>query len=325
MPSTDSKILGLCQTFATSDDLDMALRASLYSDSTKKVDSSYPVCHTTQVESSESVLNDKKSTPELNASLGDALMRSTLKSKKKQIYKIRKKQTVHSSQGYQRSGASDKREQKRYRKSLPKHGFSPESYQSYTRVPLEPNSSEFQKVERLFRESMKEDKVIVSVERVENPFMWETFCRKRDHMEDLGFVNERQLFHGTSPNYVEAICKQNFDPRLFGKKGGTKYGEGSYFAVKASYSHCYTDKDSSLSHFMFLARVLVGSYAKGRSKYRRPPLKDPSNPASDLYDSCVDNESSPTIFVVFSTDQIYPEYVIEYLQLEHGVLQETSV
>lgn len=144
-------------------------------------------------------------------------------------------------------------------------------------------------------------------------------------MEDLGFVNERQLFHGTSPNYVEAICKQNFDPRLFGKKGGTKYGEGSYFAVKASYSHCYTDKDSSLSHFMFLARVLVGSYAKGRSKYRRPPLKDPSNPASDLYDSCVDNEFSPTIFVVFSTDQIYPEYVIEYLQLEHGLLRETSV
>ncbi|PFX13569.1 hypothetical protein AWC38_SpisGene22341 [Stylophora pistillata] len=116
MPSTDSKILGLCQTFATSDDLDRALRASLCPDSTKKVDSSYPVCHTTQVESTESVLNDKKSTPELNASLGDALMRSTLKSKKKQIYKRRKKQTVHSSQGYQRSGASDKREQKRYRK-----------------------------------------------------------------------------------------------------------------------------------------------------------------------------------------------------------------
>ena len=64
-----------------------------------------------------------------------------------------------------------------FSRSLPKHGFSPESYQSYTRVPLEPNSSEFQKVERLFRESMKEDKVIVSVERVENPFMWETFCR----------------------------------------------------------------------------------------------------------------------------------------------------
>jgi len=25
------------------------------------------------------------------------------------------------------------------------------------------------------------------------------------------FVNERQLFHGTSPENVEAICKQNFD------------------------------------------------------------------------------------------------------------------
>lgn len=124
-------------------------------------------------------------------------------------------------------------------------------------------------------------------------------------------VNEKNLFHGTTPDSVEAICKQNFDWRLHGKNA-SKYGEGSYFAVNASYSHSYAKRDDNMFQFMFLTKVLVGSYTEGHSSYRRPPPKQPSDPASDLYDSCVDNTSNPTIFVVFDTDQFYPEYIIQY-------------
>ena len=126
---------------------------------------------------------------------------------------------------------------------------------------------------------------------------------------------EKRLFHGTSPEVVEAISKKNFDWRVCGKNG-TKYGEGSYFATNASYSHSYTKSDSDGSRFMFLAKVLVGSYTNGKPGYRRPPLKDPSDPASDLYDSCVDNDFNPNIFVIFDSDQFYPEYIIKYSTLE---------
>ena len=122
---------------------------------------------------------------------------------------------------------------------------------------------------------------------------------------------ERRLFHGTSPETVEAICKQNFDWRLHGKNA-TVYGEGSYFALNASYSDAYAKEDMNSCPFIFVAKVLVGCYTKGHSSYRRPPQKDPSNPASDLYDSCVEDKSNPTIFVVFDTDQFYPEYIIKY-------------
>lgn len=61
---------------------------------------------------------------------------------------------------------------------------------------------------------------------------------------------------------------------------------------------------------MFMARVLVGDYAKGRADYVRPPAK--SGDGFRLYDSCVDNVASPSIFVVFEKNQIYPEYLIEY-------------
>ena len=125
------------------------------------------------------------------------------------------------------------------------------------------------------------------------------------------FLNEKRLFHGTSPDTVEAICKQNFDWRLHGKNA-TMYGEGSYFALNASYSDAYAKEDANSCRFMFVAKVLVGSYTEGYSSYRRPPPKNLSNPASDLYDSCVDDKLNPTIFVVFDTDQFYPEYIIKY-------------
>lgn len=60
---------------------------------------------------------------------------------------------------------------------------------------------------------------------------------------------------------------------------------------------------------MFVARVLVGDFALGDSKMRRPPEK-PNKTQS--YDSCVDNIHAPSIFVVFEKFQIYPEYILEY-------------
>ena len=120
---------------------------------------------------------------------------------------------------------------------------------------------------------------------------------------------EKQLFHGTTSEVIDAICKQNFDHRLYGKNG-TKYGEGSYFALKASYSNHYSNGQT---RFMFVARVLTGEYKLGNASFRRPPLKDPSNPASDLYDSCVDSEDKPTIFVIFNDEQCYPSYLITYI------------
>ena len=59
--------------------------------------------------------------------------------------------------------------------------------------------------------------------------------RKRDQIKNILKVSdndnvERLLFHGTSSDVIDAICKHNFDHRCHGKNG-TKYGKGSYFAV----------------------------------------------------------------------------------------------
>ena len=124
---------------------------------------------------------------------------------------------------------------------------------------------------------------------------------------------ERQLFHGTSPETAKAICQQGFDWRMCGKHG-TAYGKGSYFACKANYSHQYSNQGVSLRGYkqMFLARVAVGSYTRGDSTLTRPPPKDPSN-SLVLHDSCCDNMANPALFVIFENGQSYPEFLITYL------------
>ncbi|CAH3184141.1 unnamed protein product, partial [Porites lobata] len=185
---------------------------------------------------------------------------------------------------------------------------------TFKRIPLSTDSEEFKKVETLFHKTiLKRTAKITVIEKIKNAFLNERYKRKREQIKNILKVSdndnvERLLFHGTSSDVIDAICKHNFDHRCHGKNG-TKYGKGSYFAVKASYSNNYC---SGMTRFMFLARVLTGEFKQGDESLHRPPLKDPSNPASDLYDSCVDNESSPSIFVIFNDEQCYPTYLITY-------------
>ena len=61
---------------------------------------------------------------------------------------------------------------------------------------------------------------------------------------------------------------------------------------------------------MYLAKVLVGQYCVGDPSMIVPP-PNPWKPEI-LYDSVVDNQSSPDIFVVFFDNQCYPEYLITF-------------
>ncbi|XP_054909115.1 protein mono-ADP-ribosyltransferase PARP12-like [Poeciliopsis prolifica] len=166
------------------------------------------------------------------------------------------------------------------------------------------------KIEEDFRRTMPRSR-IESIERIQNPSLWKVFQWQKDQMQKRNGgkrVDEKLLFHGTEESLVDAICDQNFDWRMCGVHG-TAYGKGSYFARDASYSDKYSKTQGSLNKIMFVARVLVGEYTKGSSSYVRPPPKAGSKA---LYDSCVNSETDPSIFVIFEKQQIYPEYLIKY-------------
>jgi len=92
---------------------------------------------------------------------------------------------------------------------------------------------------------------------------------------------------------------------------GAAYGDGVYFAKDASYSMAYSQPSPSGDCFMYLARVLVGKHTAGKQGMKTPPAIDPMKPEI-LYDSVVNNEENPTIFVVFNDFHVYPKYLITF-------------
>ncbi|NWI33539.1 PAR12 polymerase, partial [Sula dactylatra] len=180
----------------------------------------------------------------------------------------------------------------------------------YKAVEISNTTSEYNQIKQLFLQTMKSYEVL-RIQRIQNPSLWKVFQWQKEQMkrENGGKeVNEKLLFHGTKVSFMEAICIHNFDWRICGSNG-TNYGKGSYFARDASYSHAYCQALVK-PNIMFVARVLVGNYVKGNAAYVRPPTK--SADGLRFYDSCVDDETNPSIFVVFEKYQIYPEYLIEY-------------
>ncbi|XP_041652100.1 protein mono-ADP-ribosyltransferase PARP12-like [Cheilinus undulatus] len=179
----------------------------------------------------------------------------------------------------------------------------------YKLVPLS-KSAEYNMIQMLFKGTMPSSK-IHSIQRIQNPSLWRVFQWQKEQMKKRNggkAVNEQYLFHGTDETLIEAICDQNFDWRMCGVHG-TAYGRGSYFAKDASYSDRYAKVNKQQKKTMFVALILVGEFTNGRSCYVRPPLK-PDN--KTLYDTCVDRENNPSIYVVFEKQQIYPEYLINY-------------
>ncbi|XP_071111879.1 E3 ubiquitin-protein ligase MIB2-like [Haliotis cracherodii] len=172
---------------------------------------------------------------------------------------------------------------------------------------------EYRHVESKVEETLS-NKSIQSIYRIQNVALWEQYSVAKGNMEreyGRGLANEKQLFHGTTPDSADLIPHQNIDFRLAGSRVGALYGQGAYFAVDAKYSDGYAKEDARRHRFMFLAKVLVGKSKQGNRELKRPPVLDSSN-KTKLADSACDNETSPRIYVIFSESHIYPEYLIEY-------------
>uniref|UniRef100_A0A6F9DML3 Poly [ADP-ribose] polymerase n=1 Tax=Phallusia mammillata TaxID=59560 RepID=A0A6F9DML3_9ASCI len=183
----------------------------------------------------------------------------------------------------------------------------------WMKVFVDRESEEFASVERKLRASNPSIQMIIKVERIQNPPLYEQYqLKKKDvarHMITKHPV-ERELFHGTSEEDANSICAHGFD-RGFAGKHATLYGKGSYFSTDSSFAAQYARPSGHLYH-MFLANVITGDYCKGNPSLMAPPAKVASGNANKVYDSVVNDMSSPSIFVVFKDSSVYPTYLIVF-------------
>ncbi|XP_013925211.1 PREDICTED: poly [ADP-ribose] polymerase 14 [Thamnophis sirtalis] len=180
-------------------------------------------------------------------------------------------------------------------------------------VELKPEMTEYKKVQDMFNLTCK-DCTIEKIERIQNLFYWQAYQIKKQEMDakNGSINNERLLFHGTASTSLTHINSTGFN-RSYAGLHAAYFGNGTYFAVNASYSahDTYSQPDASGIKYMYLARVLVGEYCVGSKGLVVPYQKNATDP-TDLYDSVTDNLKKPTLFVIFNDIQAYPEYLITF-------------
>ncbi|XP_010864243.2 protein mono-ADP-ribosyltransferase PARP14 [Esox lucius] len=200
-----------------------------------------------------------------------------------------------------------KREENR---ELPPYWDNMSTGELLKKVQLLPTSPEYQQVASGFLSTTGMQFSILKIERVQNVFLWQAYavCLQRFQAKNgVDQVGEKILYHGTKATTCDAIEKNGFD-RSYASM--TRYGVGVYFAVNASYSANprYTPPDGVGHRRMYVARVLTGYYTVGNETMRHTPKRS----STENYDSLVDNQQTPSMFVTFHDDQAYPEYLITF-------------
>ncbi|XP_062416187.1 protein mono-ADP-ribosyltransferase PARP14-like isoform X2 [Pungitius pungitius] len=180
----------------------------------------------------------------------------------------------------------------------------------FKKVTLNPSSAEFQTVARGFFKTAPRN--IQKMERLQNYHLWNayTVCKQRiSKKNDPADPGEMYLYHGTSAESSHCIERGGFNRSYAGER--VLFGKGVYFAVDAEYSASrYCPADASGLRRLYVARVLTGRYTLGKPSMKKTPARgaDPT----DCFDSLVDNQQQPSMFVIFHDDQAYPEYLITF-------------
>lgn len=190
------------------------------------------------------------------------------------------------------------------------------------KVSSRSDASEYRQVVNAFSFWLDDSHPVVNVERIQSMGLWRSYAVKRSSIQERyatgssspinnkhANVEKKWLFHGASPQTVSKIVSQGFN-RSFAGINGTKYGKGVYFALVSEYSKGYCVPDSRGLIKMFLCRVAVGDYCKGKKNQLTPDAKPGST--HEVFDSTVDDISDPEIFVVYHDAQVYPEYLVTF-------------
>lgn len=179
---------------------------------------------------------------------------------------------------------------------------------------LEENSKEFQDVVQAFYNTLDaaHSRIrIVRVERVSHPLLQQQYQLHRERLMQCCQQRpvEQILYHGTSESAVLDICAHGFN-RSFCGRNGTLYGQGVYFAKRASLSVLdrYSPPNAEGHKAVFVAQVLTGDYGQGSRGLKAPPLRASGQVLR--YHSAVDCLHQPRIFVIFHDTQALPTHLI---------------
>ena len=185
------------------------------------------------------------------------------------------------------------------------------------------HKKEYDRVEARFRQNIDFKSTILKIERIQNKLLWQRYYFKQEHikkkyegMEGVTARLEVEYFHGSSRTAPEVIynSSEGID-RRYTTLG--VYGYGAYFANYSNYSamdgFVHTCKDGTYQ--IFLAKVCPGVSTKDVNlRINKGSVLKINPQTGKRYDSVSDrpDDEKRQMFVTFSNDQSYPQWVITF-------------
>lgn len=200
----------------------------------------------------------------------------------------------------------------------PLHSQLPRSWQPQTEqcvfIPVPQSSAEWKDTLALMRLSMPTVS-IKDIQRVQNRPVWERYSLEGRQMTERnqGQIQEKYLFHGTSRTdpYQVARSESGLDFRCSSRERQLMWGQGTYFAVKASYSDRFSYSRANHRQMMLVSVLTGRSYHCGKQKM--PSLtRPPEFAAGKLYDTVYAESAESDIYVVYDHCKSCPVFIITY-------------
>jgi len=203
-------------------------------------------------------------------------------------------------------------------------------------VALTEGSAEWRATETKLKETLPSAKLKRLV-RVQNLSLWEYYRFREDQTKKLSRgkgANVVHVWHGTRENDPMVICRDGKDGFMMQQSRAGMWGNGIYFASKASYSDSYAyeeqEQQGGLSSLfkqnrglssiftmitthrtLILSRLVVGDEIDLPSDktLRHPPKKPDGN---GRYDTVTGLTSGSKVYIVYENGRAYPEYLVTY-------------
>lgn len=139
-------------------------------------------------------------------------------------------------------------------------------------------------------------------------------------------LNEVYLWHGTNVRTALAIAQDDFRVDLAGSNVGTMYGRGCYLAESITKADEYAF-DEPGGYYGGVFAVLLCRVVLGRFYYTQDRDEEAgSQVRRGDYDSTVGDRAKKLgtfrEFVVYNSDEVYPEYIVLYSRIHAGDSQQ---